>query len=226
MLRIPIALITIWHPETFWKMSLRELYALPALKKDRTEQELRKAEIAQQKNLEATTGIIHERKITRFGKPKYSLRRTWLNGSDIRGPVADYSIRLIDTEETGGQARFKVEARPNWGTEPHILPNDLVAKMQDTLSECKISVRQLWINPFTIDTSKVPEGPFYDLGQSANVAIGPYVEADSLRKAQIRFRKHPQTVFIHQHFPSYRSVLNTDDIKILAGCKLWWADYE
>ncbi len=226
MFKIPIAIVTIWHPDEFWRISQNDLSTLPALKKDRREQELLKAEIAQTKGLKTTTEIMHQRPVINFGRARNSFRRTWLDGKDICSIVSDYTIRLIDTEETGTQSRFRVEARPNWGTEPNILPDDLTLKMHDVLSQSRVSVRGFWINPFTIDTSKIPQGPFYDLGHTLNLLVGPYDEAECLRRAQIRFSKNQQQVTIHQHYPFYRDSLSTEDISILYPCNLWWAEYE
>ena len=227
MYKIPVAIITIWHPEKFAETTARELCHMPSLKKNRSEQESYKAKIAKTKGINITKTVMHERPILNFGKPKYTFRLTWLDGIDLSGLLDDYTIRLIDTtEQPGSQARFRLEARPNWGDEPNILPNETNKLIKEKLSKSRLSVRQLWTNPFTIDTSKTPKGPFYEQGLTINLVLGPYVEEECLRKAAISFLRHPEKLSIHQHCPFYRASLTTEDIYILSECNIWWAEYE
>lgn len=227
MYKIPVAIITIWHPEKFAMTTSQGLSSMPSLKKNRNEQESYKAKIANTKGMEITSTLMHERHILNFGKSISSFRQTWLDGIDLSGIIEDYSLRLIDTtEQPGSQARFRLEARPNWGDEPNILPIETVRQIKENLSQSKLSVRQLWKNPFTIDTKKTPKGPFYEQGQTINLVLGPYVKEECLRKAAISFRRHLEKLAIHQHCPFYRTSLTTDDIHILPECILWWAEYE
>jgi len=226
MLKIPIGIVTIWHPDRLWKIKPRELFDLPSIKKDRKKQEYHKVQLSEQKKLKTTTEILHGRPIVNFGDPKYSFRKTWLDGKDILGVLSDYSIRLIKTEREGTQAPFRAEARPNWGTEPNILPDKLISNMHSFLLMDKISVRQLWVNPFTRALPNSSLGPFNDANATINLVIGPFDKKECFRKAKIHFIKHKQSVSIHQHSPRYKSVSSNDPIKILSGCSFWWAKYE
>lgn len=225
--QVPISLITIFHPERFWNMTTSDLEKLPALKKDRKDQELKKKNIAKEKKLELNTERIHDRNIGNFGNPNYKFRRNWIYGKDLVGLLSDYSFRLIDTMETGSQTRWRVEIRPNWGKEPNKLPEELFNRMVDAFSELKISIRQIYINPFTFDFKETTKGPFYESGYTANLLLGPCDrdKAECIREARIRFRKHDTSLSIHEHRPFYRDSLLNDEIEIIGECMMWWIDF-
>ncbi len=227
MVRIPLGIITVWHPDYFWKISPETLSALPSLKKTREDLEVQRTEIARHLALKSTTETFHGRPIINLGKSKYSFRRTWIHGRDICSVLSDYTIRLIETVETGTQARFRVEVRPNWGDEPNIIPDALVTTMINTLSMNQISIRQLWVNPFTIDTSKIGKSLFYESGCSINLVIGPYDPVECLRKARISFSKCRDLVVMHQHRPFYRDDLyDSSKLHLLNACSLWYVEYD
>lgn len=226
MYKIPVAILTVWHPENFLEVRARDLHSLPALRKKRSEQESRKTKIALSKSLSTTTEVMHDRPVINFGIPKYTFRKNWIQGAALAGLITDYQARLIDTEETGTQARFRVEARPNWGSEPNLLPSHLSQRLVRNVAKSRLSVRQLWVNPFTIDVKSTPGGPFYNAGHTLNVVVGPYDATSCKREAIIRFVKHPTSVVIHEHCPFYQEDINEHQIRPVPGCNLWWGEYQ
>ena len=227
MFHIPLGIITIWHPDYFLKIPADKLIALPLLRKTRDDLEVQRTEIAKHHSLNSTIENLHGRPIINLGKPKYSFRKKWIYGRDICSVLSDYTIRIIDTEETGTQARFRAEARPNWGNEPNILPDALATTMINTLSMKKISIRQLWVNPFTIDTSKTNKSLFYEAGHSVNLVIGPYDPVEcKKKKARLNFSKHGSLVPMHQHRPFYRGLQDSVELQLLDACSLWYVEYD
>lgn len=225
MFKIPLSLITIFHPERFLNMQFRELEDLPSLKKDRKKIESQKLKIAKKKGISLDTENIHLRQILEQGKKHDWFRRTWLHGSDIIDVLSDYSIRLIDTLETGSAPRWKLEARPNWGKEPNILPDYLVIKMKEAFSMSQIGVRQIWINPFAFPPDENLLSAYYEIDSTANLMLGPFDKEDCLREAKIQFRKHEGVVPMREHQTIYNASLTADEIDILPECSFWWAEY-
>lgn len=234
MYKIPVAIITVFHPEDFLEVSFRDLCSLPALCKNRAEQESRKTKIALNKSFSTTTEVMHDRPVINFGKPKYSFRGNRIQGAVLAGLITDYQARLIDTEETGTQARFRVEFRPNWGSESHTLPNHLTQRLVHNVSKSMLSVRQLWVNPFTIDLKSTPGGLFYNSAHTLNFVVGPQDSPHGAqtgikkaqREAKIKFIKHPTPVVIHEHCPFYQDDIDEHEIRTVTGCNLWWGEYE
>lgn len=225
MYKIPISLVTIFHPDKIWKLNNEELEKLPSLKKDRIMQELLKEKIAKENNLKLTKKEMHRRKINNFGSAEEWFRYNWLEGKELFNILSDYSIRLIDTLETGSQTRWKIEARPNWGNEPNSLSNHLTHQLRDFFLRSKISVRQFWINPFTFDYKDDIQGPFYESGYTANLVLGPY-DPECIREAKMNFIKQSSLLSLHEHRPFYRETLISKEIKILPNSCFWWAEYE
>ena len=225
MQSIPISLITLYHPDTFFCMTIESLKSLPSIRKDRIKEENAKGSIAEDNHIKTTIETFHDRSIRNFGTAFSRFRNTWMDGSQITAVLADYSLRLIYTAETGTQAKYKFEARPNWGSEPNVLPKERVSLMLRTLQDDKVSVRQCWLNPLTRNLQGTPQSIFYEYACTLNVVIGPYVQEDNGRRASLRFVKYPQHIAIHQHQPSYTSFSNNIALCMLPACPLWMAEY-
>lgn len=225
MYKIPISLITIFHPDHFWQIDdISKLHDFPHLVKEREDQELKKIKIAEERKLKTSIENLHGGKIINFGKPQYWFRLNWIKGKHLSEILRDYSLRLIYTIETRSQAKWRVEARPNWGKEPNILPDSLSLKMMESISHSLISIRQIWINPFSLDITDDVRGPFYESGYTINIVFGPFND-ECLREARIHFTKNKGLMPIREHRPFYRDSLTSEEMEILPECCFWWAEY-
>jgi hypothetical protein len=226
--RVPLGMLTIFHPDEFWGVDVRQLATFPVVKKDREKQELFKERLANDTGAETRSERFHNRIIKNFGKPQNLFRKTWITGNIISLILSDYQIRLIETLKEEGQARYKLEARPNWGDERNILPHHLVDAMKNAIFNSTVSIRQIWINPF-IDASEGVQvtSPFYELGATVNLVLGPYDEEDCLRKANVRFTRDSGLHNIHQHRPyfNYKGLSNQAETTFLSNCSMWWIEY-
>ena len=229
-MRIPVGIITIWHPEVFGhaNMVIQELEKYPKIIKDRRQQEALKEKISKEKGLSISKKVMHDRVINNLGISNDNFRNTWISGKSIKGIISEYELRLIGTENEESQSRFKLEARPNWGSEPNVLPEELSNRIKDNIARTeKICIRQLWINPLNIDEDSVCSNNLYYSEKSlVNFVVGPYFHKCIRKNKCIRFEKNKECVDMVQHRPSYINQENNciEQINILPERKFWWAN--
>lgn len=89
--RVPLHLITLWHPEKWLGgISISELGAMPCIKRSRLELEKRKQDVAQVRSLDAFWERFHDRPILNLGKPVYQLRKTWIQVDKLVLCIKDF----------------------------------------------------------------------------------------------------------------------------------------
>ncbi len=229
-MRIPVGIITIFHPEYFGypDMMIPELEKYPRIIKDRKQQEAFREKISKEKGYTSTKRVFHNRIINNLGISNDCLRNKWMNGKSIKGMIDDYEIRLIDTENEDSQARYKLEARPNWGTEPNVLPDDLSKIIKKNIGKSKkICIRQLWINPLNHDADRIfSNNLYYSQRSLVNFIVGPMFSKCSEKYKHIRFERNNQCADMIQHMPNCK---NKDDncfgeVNVLKEKKFWWVN--
>lgn len=190
--RIPLHLVTVWHPERWLGLSRTEdLKLLPyLLRKKETLDELRK-KVAKQRGLDIWYADFHGRRVSNLGEPIYKYRKTWLPADNLFPVLQDFDLRLISTIGEYPQAQWKFECRPNWGAESNALPSN---RVQDFLCSIrgakKISIRQVWKNPVAARFGDLPLEVSPDVApETANLVVAPFDETESLRRAKLSFRQ-------------------------------------
>ncbi len=203
MAQYPLTILTIFHPEHWLGMSIRQLSGLPHQRRDREAMEAAKRQVANDQGLDLKVREFHERPIQNFGESVDRLRKTWLEGLQTERLIeciGELKPKLCVYTEKGSQARYRIECRYGWGSETNSLPSDAVFAIRNKmLASSRISVRQVWLNKrfeFSSD-ERMPEAiREYPLPKEienstveANLIVGPYVVHDALRRAELTILK-------------------------------------
>jgi len=187
--RVPLHIITLWHPESWMGIPVSELSSLPCVQRSRVDLERKRQEVAQLRSLDAFWDYFHERPILNLGKPVDQLRKTWIRVDKLIPCIEDFDPRLISTLGEGKQARYRLEYRFDWGGDPTVLDTDVRNTIINNIKQARrLSVRQLWRNPvaarFGALPLPVPEGIASEV---ANLVLGPFDEKECPRRAELNF---------------------------------------
>src|SRR5881392_423322 len=148
MEKLPLSLVTLWHPNGFLNLTLQELAKqVPVITRERITLEQRREQVARSRGLEVWYGYFHSRVIINDGKSVDTLRKTWISGDMLAWILKDFDVRLIYTPEQGSQARYKCEFCPDWGQEPGSWALSRRREIIDDIKlSARLSIRQLWRN--------------------------------------------------------------------------------
>ena len=133
--RIPLHIVTLFHPEQLLKVKTYELESFPHIKRDRT-----KLEKNREENCEVTHEVFHDRIIGNTGKAAH-IRKPWIYTNKLATCLEDFDVRLIITNEEGTQAKHRFEFRPDWVDQPDSLDKEVIDKLLRNIRlEKKISI--------------------------------------------------------------------------------------
>lgn len=192
----PLSLITLWHPEHWLGLGIRnadELRRYPHVLTDRrTKEERRKAE-AQARGIHIQKDMIHGGEINNTGLAIDKYRYTIFSDSvALSECLHKMDIRLIYTAEQRPQSKWKFEARYDWGVDSKPLPRSVVYTICDAIkANGRLSIRQLWLNPTKARFGglRIPqivlEQPYM-----ANLVLGPLNSHEPHRPARIRISEN------------------------------------
>lgn len=180
--RIPLHMVTLFHPEQLLKVKKYELELFPHIKRDRN-----KLEQNREENCEVTHEEFHDRIIGNTGEAAH-IRETWIYTNKLATCLEDFDVRLIITNEEGTQAKYKFEFRPDWVDQPDSLDKEVIDELLSNIRlEKRICIRQLWINPVFARFGSLPlEVPAEISNITANLVLGPFYSRCT-RKANLKF---------------------------------------
>lgn len=180
--RIPLHMVTFFHPEQLLKVKIYELESFPHIKRDR-----KKLEKNREENCEVTYENFHEGLISNTGKAAH-IREAWIYTDKLAKCLKDFEVRLIITNETRSQAKYKFEFRPDWVDQPDSLDEEVIDELISNIRlEKRICIRQLWINPVSARFGSLPlEVPAEISNVTANLMLGPSYSRCN-RKANLKF---------------------------------------
>lgn len=191
MVQLPIHIITLYHPDSYLGIPASQLSSLPAIKKDRESVEARRIEAARSLEVPVVMDEFHGRLISNTGKPVYRFRDKSVKAVDLLPCLSDFEVRMIDTVETGSQARYKIEFRPTWADFPNPLGSDIVESLlQGMQKKQRMWVRQLWRNPTNARFGDLPLEVAPSIApETANLVLGPFDAKFDTGAATMRFTK-------------------------------------
>ena len=113
--QLPIQIVTLFHPERYLSIPASDLASVPAVNRVRESVEAKRREAARALHVPFVTETFHDRQIINLGTPVEELRNRHVKSIDLLACLRDFDARMIDTSETGSQARYKIEFRPKLG---------------------------------------------------------------------------------------------------------------
>jgi len=188
MEKVPIGLITIFHPEHWLQTAISDLKHIPHIKKDRKRIEEVRRSSAEAKGIEYNTAWFHERLIGNTGESIDRFRRTWLEVPELTGVVRclealEPALCIYDGER--GQSRFRIECRYDWGEKANMVLDAAASRrVRDRIiRDSKISIRQLWLNPTAARFGTLALPAQVTASRSmANLMLGPFSQKDAQRR--------------------------------------------
>jgi hypothetical protein len=189
--QLPIQIVTLFHPERYLSIPASDLASVPAVNRVRESVEAKRREAARALHVPFVTETFHDRQIINLGTPVEELRNRHVKSIDLLACLRDFDARMIDTSETGSQARYKIEFRPNWADVPDPLPPIILNGLLAGVEAAKlIWIRQVWRNPDNARFGTLPlEVPADIAPETANLVVGPFDKKHDKGAAGLRFAK-------------------------------------
>lgn len=189
-LGLHLYMITLWHPERFIGCTVQDLASYPSLRRDRAELEERRKSLAAELGQPISLRPLHDRIIANTGKPTNRLRYTWLEATSVLPLIETFAVRLVDTSETGSQARWRCEFRMSWGEQGAELPKEAIERLHQGVARAgRLSIRQLWRNATSGRRPVLPLAiPEESVSEVGNLHLGP-LDDRSTRQAHLVFEE-------------------------------------
>lgn len=202
MTRVPLTILTIFHPEYFLGFDdITQLRQLPHFIRDRKKMEEARKQYAKRENIPVTTRRFHEREIANLGQSTDHLRDAWIEDVDeFARCFVELKTRLFLYQEQGSAAGWRFECRYNWDDDPKRLDANSVLTARDRIVKDKrLLIRQLWLNgkQRASDSETIPrETREYPLPKviseyprRANLVVGPFDPQRAIRRAELTISK-------------------------------------